>query len=177
MAVLKGNGSILEAFGGLLKDTAAGKAFKSGWGVVTSGVDELGLAMAKDVATRSALIPGADEAAKATRQKLINEAAGIKFKTTGKMPALKGSLKPVSGERAGELLKHGRWMGAGTMAQSAQHWITATDHVGSADRWKNIAARAGVTMAGIGVAGRLVSGGSLTHDREGRFNVAGLPFI
>ena len=63
MAVLKGNGSILEAFGGLLKDTAAGKAFK--WmGVVTSGVDELGLAMAKDVATRSALIPGAGEAAK-----------------------------------------------------------------------------------------------------------------
>jgi hypothetical protein len=166
MAILKGNGSILSAFGELLTDSAAARAFKSGTKAVFSSGDRLGKNTASSLAARAGLNLGKDEASTALRNKFIKEARQVHSQNIGRKST-----------EAANLINQGRKIGAGTIGMGATHWLTAADHVGSADRWKNIAARAGVTAAGVGVASRLMSGGTLTHDKEGRFNVAGLPFI
>ncbi len=84
--------------------------------------------------------------------------------------ALRNAAKAATGQT-------GRLAGLGAAGQAGLDWISAAGMKGQTGRWKNIAARAGVGIAGISVAGRLMGGGSLVTDREGRFNIAGVPFI
>lgn len=65
---------------------------------------------------------------------------------------------------------HGMW-------GAAKHYFSAADKVGKPDRWKSIAARGAVGLAGVDVSSRLLGGGGAYKDRYGRTNVAGLPFI